>query len=102
MTGSPYVRSARLRAKISSLFVGAVDVEARSAGSACPKPVPPTIRAHVVRPITAVRTEYSLWTRDPEAGQDFESTTIAAPLQKVRRKYQRVQRPHLPERSIGA
>jgi aryl-alcohol dehydrogenase-like predicted oxidoreductase len=28
----------------------------------------PTIRrAHAVRPITAVQTEYSLWTRDPEA-----------------------------------
>src|SRR5262249_46492543 len=30
---------------------------------------PETIRrAHAVHPITAVQTEYSLWTRDPEAG----------------------------------
>ena len=40
----------------------------RSGTSACPRPGPTTIRrAHAVHPITALQTEYSLWTRDPEA-----------------------------------
>ncbi len=33
------------------------------------EPAPETIRrAHAVHPITAVQTEYSMWSRDPEAG----------------------------------
>ena len=41
---------------------------ARSATSACPRASPATIRrAHAVHPVTAVQTEYSLWTRDVEA-----------------------------------
>ena len=40
---------------------------ARSAISDCPKPAAATIRrAHAVFPVTAVQSEYSLWTRDPE------------------------------------
>ena len=40
---------------------------ARSATRASPRPAPETIRrAHAVQPVTAVQTEYSLWTRDPE------------------------------------
>jgi aryl-alcohol dehydrogenase-like predicted oxidoreductase len=40
---------------------------ARSVTSACPRRAPQTIRrAHAVHPITAVQTEYSLWTRDVE------------------------------------
>ena len=41
---------------------------ARFGTSACPRPVPYTIRrAHAVHPVAALQTEYSLWTRDPEA-----------------------------------
>ena len=37
------------------------------ASSACRRPRPTTIRrAHAVHPITALQTEYSLWSRDPE------------------------------------
>ena len=40
---------------------------ARSGTSACPRRPPATIRrAHAVHPVTAVQSEYSLWTRDPE------------------------------------
>ena len=41
---------------------------ARSATSGSRRPAPATIRrAHAVHPITALQTEYSLWTRDVEA-----------------------------------
>ena len=41
---------------------------ARCATSACPRRRPTTIRrAHAVHPISALQTEYSLWSRDPEA-----------------------------------
>ena len=37
------------------------------ATSGCPRRAPRTIRrAHAVHPVTAVQSEYSLWTRDPE------------------------------------
>ncbi len=40
---------------------------ARSGTSAFPKPGAQTIRrAHAVQPVTAVQSEYSLWTRGPE------------------------------------
>ena len=38
---------------------------ARSSTSGCPRPAPATIRrAHAVQPVSALQTEYSLWTRD--------------------------------------
>ena len=41
---------------------------ARCATSACPRRRPATIRrAHAVHPISALQTEYSVWSRDPEA-----------------------------------
>jgi aryl-alcohol dehydrogenase-like predicted oxidoreductase len=40
---------------------------ARSATSASARPAPATLRrAHAVHPITALQSEYSLWSRDPE------------------------------------
>jgi hypothetical protein len=41
--------------------------KARSATSACPRPAGTIRRAHAVHPLAALQTEYSLWTRDPEA-----------------------------------
>ena len=44
------------------------DLKERSCTSASRKPHPARIRrAHAVHPITALQTEYSLWTREPEA-----------------------------------
>jgi aryl-alcohol dehydrogenase-like predicted oxidoreductase len=41
---------------------------ARSCATGSRKPAPQTIRrAHAVRPVTALQTEYSLWARDPES-----------------------------------
>ena len=46
---------------------GAGRGRARCATSGCPRRRRETIRrAHAVHPITALQTEYSLWTRDPE------------------------------------
>ena len=49
-------------------------------------------RAHATHPMTALQTEYSLWSRDPEDG-------AARPLRRARHRVRRLQppRPRLPD-----
>ena len=74
---------------------GARRRRARCATSGCPRRRPETIRrAHAVHPITALQTEYSLWTRDP-GGRD------PADRARARHRLRRLQpaRPRLPLRA---
>ena len=69
---------------------------ARSATSASRRRAPQTIRrAHAVHPITAVQTEYSLWTRDVEA-------EILPTLERAGHRAGRLlaARPRLPVRAL--
>ena len=69
---------------------------ARSATSASPRPSAETIRrAHAVHPITAVQTEYSLWTRDVEE-------EILPTLEELGHRARRLlaARPRLPLRAL--
>ena len=64
------------------------------ATSGCRRPRRETIRrAHAVHPITALQTEYSLWTRDPEDGGPADGA-------RARHRVRRLQpaRPRLPHR----
>ena len=71
---------------------------ARCATSASRRPRPDTIRrAHAVHPISALQTEYSLWTRDPEDGDPADGA-------RARHRLRRLQpaRPRLPDRRASA
>ena len=87
-------RSQRRRSRTRSARWPSWCRPARCAISACPRPRRRRIRrAHKVHPITALQSEYSLWSRDPE-------DDILADLPRARHRLRRLQpaRPRLPDR----